>query len=439
MPFCASLGSARRNTTMRSTLVLLAPALVLMLATRSASAQPLVDERAGTLRVCARGPAAALASAERRRGDAAVDAASVLGNPELVFEHERAVTQPAESQTLVGLEVTLGLGGAWFLLQDAAAARREAAFAQADATLFDEALAFRRAFVVAAASRARLAVAAAQQRSHEDVATSLARLETGGEGSGYDLARQNAEVRRHRARVGALEARLAAAVALVRGHLEDEQAGLAPADLDDLAGAHAIGAPAADARRGTAPRVRSLEAEARAAAIEGEAAERRWAPDVRLLVGYRALTGGAYGDDMGHGIALRVALPITFFDHGQGETAEAEARREGALAAASYLRRAATTEAEAARAELSRLQPSAADLGAAADGATSLEADARRLYAADELSIAELIDAFRTGEEVRLERIDVAEARALARLALMRAEGTQFDAALDRACGGVSP
>ena len=60
---------------------------------------------------------------------------------------------------------------------------------------------------------------------------------------------------------------------------------------------------------------------------------------------------------------------------------------------------------------------------------------AKQLYAAGELSITELLEAFRAAEEAQLARIELAEEIAAARLGLMRALGTQLDPRLDAACG----
>ena len=61
---------------------------------------------------------------------------------------------------------------------------------------------------------------------------------------------------------------------------------------------------------------------------------------------------------------------------------------------------------------------------------------AMRLYGADEATITEVLDAYRAIEQAQLARLDSAEEIVAARLALMQAAGTQFDAELDRHCGG---
>ncbi len=58
------------------------------------------------------------------------------------------------------------------------------------------------------------------------------------------------------------------------------------------------------------------------------------------------------------------------------------------------------------------------------------------LYLAGEGSLLDVLTALQAAEASELGRLDVEEARALARLARMRARGSLFDADLDRACGG---
>ncbi|WP_437979211.1 TolC family protein [Sorangium sp. So ce295] len=125
-----------------------------MAAASSSFASPL-DEVAATRRVCAEGLAAAAARAERLLGDAAVTAAGVLPNPSLSVQHQRTLSGPGESETVVGLSVPLGLGGRRFVLQDVARALRERALSEAHAARFDAALAFREAYAAAAAEDAQ--------------------------------------------------------------------------------------------------------------------------------------------------------------------------------------------------------------------------------------------------------------------------------------------
>ncbi len=395
-----------------------------------ARAAPTIDEVTGTRKVCAAGPAAEVARAERLAGEAAVVSAGVLPNPEASIQHQRALVGGDERETIVGLSVPLGIGGRRFLLQDAAAARREQAEASARATLFASALAFRGAYAAAVLDEARVSALAEQQRSLDAFAVTIGQLAQRGESAGYAQKRHETQARLHRRLLEAMKARAAASRAVLEAWLGEEVT-LAQGSLFDLAGgARSQGAPSA-----TPPRVESLEAEARASGIEVRAAHRSWVPDVTLFAGYRTIT--ASSEQPAHGFSASLTVPLTMFDHGQGEAAQAEANRARALATAEALRRENAARLKASARSLAVLEASLADLDRAVADAASLGASVVQLHAAGEATITEVLDAFRAVEEARLARIDLAEDIVRARLARMQAAGTQFDAALDQACSGA--
>ncbi|WP_437964123.1 TolC family protein [Sorangium sp. So ce260] len=405
-------------------------------ASSSLAASPL-DEVAATRRVCAEGPAAAAARAEWLRGEAAVTAAGVLPNPSLSVQHQRTLSGPAESETVVGLSVPLGLGGQRFVLQDAARALRDQALSEAHATRFDAALAFREAYVAAAVEEARLAVLARQQAALDALSGTVERLARGGESASYDLLRQRTQARVHGRLLASARARTAASRALLEAWTGEEVT-LPPEGLAKIAGGPA-GRAATSAQRGATPappRIRGLEAAARARGLEAEAARRRWVPDVEVFAGYRALSGAA--QETGHGLSLGLTVPLTLFDHGQGDAARADAEQAVAQAAAAGLKRDSAARARAAAARLGILEAGIAEIERAVAEAAALEGQAGRLYAAGEASIAELLDALRAAEEAQLARIDLMEEIALTRLAWMRATGTMLDATLDHACGDAA-
>jgi cobalt-zinc-cadmium efflux system outer membrane protein len=426
--------STHSITTARSRIVA-AGVLVLSIAPSSiASGAPSLDEVSGARQVCVAGPAASLARAERLKGAAAVVTAGVLPNPEIVIEHRRSLSGPNERETTVGLSVPIGLGGRRFLLQDAAEARRRQAQADAHLTLFEAALGFREAFGAAVLDEARLAVVSEQQRALDALTATIQALAKSGESAGYSLLRQETQARLHRRLVESMKARAAASRATLEAWTGEEVT-LPPVALADVAG----GSQAQGSRPPSSeehPRVASLESASQASSIEARAARRRWVPEVALFAGYRTITG--VGAETGHGIALGLTVPLTFFDHGQGEAARAEAEQAIAKASADVVKRENASLGKASALKLQILEASVADLDRAVTEAASLQTKAATLYAAGEVSITELLDAFRAVEEARLARIDLAEEIARARLARMRAGGTLFNATLDKECGSIS-
>ncbi|MBW2453722.1 MAG: TolC family protein [Deltaproteobacteria bacterium] len=427
--------AAATKTTIRSRalLPLLATLLVMPGVARGA---PGLDERAATLRICSEGADAAVANAERLRGEARVAAADVLPNPSLVADHQSDLAGRDEHETVIGLSVPLGIGGRRFVLQDAAEARRQQAVAQAEGTMLEAALTFRRGYGGLVLDQARLAVLEGQQQALDDLGESMERLEQGGEGAAYELLRQQSQARIHRSQVLSLRARVAASKARLEAWLGQpiKLTGVSPAQL---AGGAKLVNRAATRKGLVGPRVRSLQAAARASGLEAEAAHRRWVPDLELFGGYRHVTSA--DAPAGHGIALGLTVPLTFFDHGQGEARQARAEQRWAEAAAQQLERARTAELRATVAQLQIIEAGLPALKQAEQDAVALQGMAMRLYAADEATITELLDAFRAIEQARLTRLDLTAEIVQARLALMAASGKQFDAVLDRSCTGTTP
>jgi cobalt-zinc-cadmium efflux system outer membrane protein len=401
--------------------------LVLLLATVSLGRAHAAESQAeveATRRLCEAGPLVALAKAERLRGEAGVTAAGVLPNPSLVAEHQRTLNGPEERETIVGLSVPLGIGGRRFLLQDAATLRREQARADAEATLFESALAFREAYARASVDQAKVAVLAEQQAALDDLSSTIQGLTKGGEAAGYDLLRQRTQARQHRALLESTRSRAIASRVLLEAWVQG------PIELASEREVASV--PEARVREESkTPGLRSLEASARASSAEVSAARRRWVPDLDVFAGYRAISAGG---DTGHGISLALTLPLTFFDHGQGEAARAEAERDAALARAGILRREQRAVVKAAGSRLAALATALAETERASTDAAVIQTKAKQLYAAGEVSITELLEAFRIAEDARLAKLDVVEEIAAARLDLMRAAGTMFDPKLDGVC-----
>jgi outer membrane protein TolC len=391
-------------------------------------ATPALGEVEATRRVCATGSSVAIARAQRLRGRAEVTAADVLPNPSLVAEHQRSFSGPAESETIVGVSLLLGVGGRRFLMQDAAEERQRQGDAGARVTLFESAIAFREAYARAAVEQARFILLSERQTLLDDLSKTIQMLLRGGEAAGYDLGRQKAQAAMHRSVVTSTKARASAA----RVALEAWTGGSFSVSVDT----HQLVTADLPSRRPALPptaRVAELEADARASANEARAAGRKWVPDLEVFAGYRRLRTEL---ETGHGISLGLTVPVTFFDHGQGDAARADAAHDLALASAAKVRREQDAELGAAAILLQGLKEALASAESAAKQAADVEAEARQLYAAGEASITELLEAFRSTEEAELARLAMVEEIARTRLRAMRASGSLFDAKLDSACGG---
>jgi outer membrane protein, heavy metal efflux system len=404
---------------------------VLLLGAARARAETGLQEIPSTLRVCTASPAQAVARAEQAQGRATVEAARVLPNPSLVLQDNQTLEGASDRETIIGLSVPLGIGGRRFVLQDAARVHRDQARAQARATVFEAAVEYRTAFARIVLDRARVMALESGQRDLDELVSMIRGLQQRGETARYDLWRLNAEARTHRRRVASQRARLVADRATLSAWL-DGAVEVGDVSPRDLAGGNSVDrstlAPAAS------PRVEALRAAARASRIEERAAHRRWVPDLQVFAGYRNVSAAGVGS--GHGVSLSLGIPIVLFDHGQGDAIRASADAELASARAERLTRENRAQISAARARLRILGASLSDADAAVTDTANVMRQARKLYAGGETSITELLATARDAEAAALARIDVVEEIVAARLALMGAAGTQFDATLDRACGG---
>jgi outer membrane protein, heavy metal efflux system len=392
-----------------------------------------LDELQATAEVCRSGPDARMARATRLAGAAQLTASSVSPNPALVIEHDRALTSPADHETVLGVSVPLDFSGRRSLLRDAASARGEQAAAEAEATLLESALAFRETYAAAVLDAARVTVLTRQQAVFDELSTVLEGLTKGGEAAEYDLLRQRMQAQLHRRDVDAATARAAESLARLEAW-RGTKVTLPEGSLSALAGGSAADAAPVDASA-QHPTLRSLDAQARASALTLRAAERRWIPELELFAGYRTATAAGA---TGHGVSLALEVPLGLFDHGQGDAALARAEQERALATRESLHKHASARALALTARLERLQASEPQVAATAQQADGLETKARQLYAAGETTITELLEALGASEQARLAVIDLAADLATTRLQRMRALGSQLNTELDAACGVTS-
>ncbi len=392
----------------------------------SAQTPPALDsESAIVSRFCARGPARGLADALVVQGQAGVDLAAVVPNPTASLEHNRSVNTTQDSETIAGLSIPLGIGGRRFLLSDAADERLAEKQADGNARLLEGALDLREVIARAVADAERSAVLGKQLVAVEEIGKTLAGLKTASESSAHDLLRHGLELEVLRTRVRLQKARAASSKARLAAYVDGEVA-ISSLSLASLA------SDPAPAKKPVHPTLARVDASIRASELEADAAYRRWVPDLEIFFGYRQVT--ALEADTGHGFALRVAMPITFFDHGQGEAAISEASTATARAERAAIVAGKQAEEKAADDTIAALGEADKEADDAPKRTDQLLQQAKELYLAGEGSMAELASASALAESAALSRVDAEEARALARIAKMRALGSLFNAALDGAC-----
>jgi len=374
------------------------------------------------------GPSAALARARAMQGDAAVSASHVLPNPNVSLEHNRSLSGPLDHETIVGLGIPLGIGGARFALQDAADAERQALLLEATADRFDIALQVRETFARASLEMARLEVLGEQQRAIEGFITRLAKLAKGGEASPYDVLRLESQQAALTLDLKPRRAELAAEQAWLETLVGAEVA----VDANAAARLQQGPSPARGANPDHHPTVLGLRKQAEAHRMRATAAERRWAPDLDVFVGYRMVGGEAA--QTGHGVSLGLSFPLTFFDYGQGEARRARADAELSDAQAQVTQRQLEARKRAAQVQLEALGGGDEDQQALVL-ASRWVSDAGKLYEAGEGSMLDVLEALRARTRAKLAGLALAERRLASHFEWMRATGQLLDPRLEAACG----
>lgn len=398
--------------------------LLVLLWASGAGAQVPLDERGLEHKACNRPVERSLARAARTLAAAEHTSAGVAPNPRIEAQHLRTLDGPVDRETVVGLAVPVVLSGRRGVLRDAARARGREGEASVRARRFEVVIEARRLYARAIVARARQVVLARQQRALDALTAALGDLARGGEAAHYDSLRQGLEAQVHRQSLVRADAEASASEQALEAWLGEpvtlpalEKSGLAASDpRNDRSGEH--------------PALASLRASAEASELEARAARRRAVPDPELFAGYRQID---VEGSTGRGIALGVSLPLPLFDHGQGDAARAGAAAARARAELAAERRRFDTLARAERVRLSRLESALGRAGDAARDAERLRDGAKKLYAAGELSIVELLDAYRAAEALELARLDTVLEAALSRIELARARG----AGIERACRGA--
>jgi outer membrane protein, heavy metal efflux system len=409
-----------------------ASALVVLLITTSsmlagAQTKAGLGEIEAAIRACS-GATTALARARIHRGEAGVVAAGVLPNPAIMINQNQSLTGPKDRETIVALAVPIALGGAWFLLRDAAGAERQALLLMAGEGSFAVAVEVRERFARASLAQMRLAALREKEEGLGALIGRLSALEAGGEAAAYDVLRLEAEQAEVRVAMRRAASDLAAERAWLATVVDDAvtiEPGAAKRLHDDVTRAHA-------SKNGEHPMVASLRAQAEAERLRAEAADRRWAPDLEVVVGYRNVGGGMA--PIGHGLSLGLTVPLTFFDHGQGEAHRARARAEINEASAVAARQRFTADRRAAEARGATLADDREDAGAEALAERWVVAS-QKLYAAGEGSLLDVLEALRARAQARMARLELLERQIDAHVAWMRSAGVLAHPRLEAACG----
>ncbi len=389
----------------------------------AAAATPLTEEEAvrGAL---ARAPLARAlgGTVEAERGAARALGASP--NPQIAYLREQTFGTLGTGEDYLSLSQTVDLGNRRGLRGEAGERRAAAAVHEGEATRVEVIAETRQRFYEALYRRERAEALRAWVRQIESALAIVTRRTARGDTAPYDRRRLERErivaegrVEAEEAAFEHAEARLAALVGLPTGTRLTLTGQLLP-DGEPAA----LPALYASARSG--PRLLAVGERLRAADLEVTAAARWWLPDLRLEAGWKGVDAGGQGRTDGFLVGATLALPLWDRSGGLAQAARGEARAlEGrrALLESELAGEVAGLNAEATR--LTRAALRFREDSRAASG--DLVRIATAGYQGGEMTLLELLDAYRGAEEDELAALDLEHAARRARIDLDRATSTE--------------
>lgn len=339
-------------------------------------------------------------------------------NADIAYSREQTFGSGGTAENYLIVSQLIDLGQRRRLRGEAGHLRAEAARLDGEGTLLAVAAEARLRYYELLARQLRVA-ALEKWTAHVGEALSIvARREKGGEAAGYDRKRLEREAALAHGRLASARAELERARTQLRALMGADAAPLAggallpPDDPPPLAELRARGV-----RR---PDLRALDLLVDASALEQKAAGRWWVPEPRLELGWKGVTFDMGGRSDGFIAGVSLALPL--WDHARGArvTALGEARAARGRHALRDLELA--TQLEGLRIEAAQLRTVALDFEETATSADLLHMTSRG-YEAGELTVLELLDAYRGALEDEATAIDMELAARRARIELDRLTG----------------
>jgi outer membrane protein, heavy metal efflux system len=330
-------------------------------------------------------------------------AAGLRPNPSFDYEHERTDSIGGDAtEQKARLSQAFDLSGRRALRREAAEGRVEAVRQDAAARRSAVAIEVRSAFHEALSFTRRIEILLDWEKTLAQVEDTLARLERGGEVSGYDrrrIARERLVAQARLAEAQAADERARERLAALIGPRADVAlAGeVLPPELPALE-TLLVQLPARGDLRALAARVQAHESDRRAAS-------RGWIPDVTVGAGVKRIEEPGHSDS---GLLLTLSVPIPLFDRGQaaGQRASAQARAtqgEYQLALAKAEGEVRGTWRQAKSLREATLRFAKASLPASRELARIAEA----AYRGGETRILELLDAYRSRVEAETDALEL--------------------------------
>jgi cobalt-zinc-cadmium efflux system outer membrane protein len=381
-----------------------AAVLIVLTPVAAAAAVETVTERDAIRIFLEQSPQARLGPLIERSVAADIRRGAPLPNPAVAYQVEDAAGVRDQYLTF---QQALPITGRQRLVREAADAGAQAAGLAASQELRASASAVRNSFYEVLYGEGVLDRLRQGVERLQRVVDIVAKRESEGEGSGYDLLRAEQELAELGIETAGAEVALSAARSRF-GSFFDPAQQMASARLEgtlDLAEAPPETGDEVDRALSQRDDLKALRAEARRLGLERQAARRQRLPEPTLSAGWKRVEGLDL-EDTGFIAALTVPLPI--FDRGQIESAQAAADLERSGLEAEILARRIRAEVEAALAREHTAREAARLHGAHVEQrAADLRKIAELAYDEGEAGILELLDAYRTALSTELRALGV--------------------------------
>ncbi len=342
-------------------------------------------------------------------------------DPSFQYTREQLLTGGPLGEDYVSLSQTFDISGRRALHRKAASQRGEAAEHRAAISRADLASLTRHSYYQLLVAQQRHGVLVRWRGRVESQLASIGRREEAGDAAAYDRLRLQRELTRIDAFAEREDATVVFAWIRLHGLIEPdaEARSRTPPKLDGvLLPPTPATAVAERGRAPAAPEFRLAEAQARALAFERRAASRWWVPTPFVGAGYKGveLPGGGRA----HGFVVNLGIPLPLLDRGRAERIGKAGQARSLAAAANLARTRTRTEVDALDEQVTRLSAAAARMKTKNAEDDALVAAAESGYRGGEISVMELIDAYRSSAEAELLALDLAMTARAAEIDLRR-------------------
>ncbi len=389
---------------------------LLLAAQPLAQAQPAnarIDEAEAIARALGDADYLTTSEAARTAANARAETIGVLENPSVSVARSRlngALDDEEEWQAQIVQPIDIS--GRRSALRAAAKAQSFAVIAETGRGLEERKAAARRAYAQCAAAEEIAGVHTTFVSELRSALRIVGERVNAGDTAAYDLRRVRVELSAAEAQAGLAAGEQAATC-------------IALAEITGLEGARSAGPLRPPTLSSPADGARRLDLEAterrlEAARSTAKAAARASLPELEVGIGYRRVET-PFGSSDGPAVTIGATVPL--FNSGGAASREAQALARLAAADAALTRRSVAAEISTARARAVAATEAARASARTAADAGRLSEIAEVAYAAGEIGVAELIDAYRAAHDAKTSTLELTERAVLAVIELDLAQG----------------